>query len=329
MTHHNINLTTPEISALWTAYMQETATLCFFKHFLIHMEDEEIGPIVKEAHDLSVSSLQQITAIFEKENFPVPIGFGDEDVNEEAPALFTDLYALSFVYRVSQLSMMGEAYSFVTVARKDLLDFFMHAKEASGVLYRKAVDLMLSKGIYDRPPKIPYPAKPDFVQKDSFLNGWLKERAMNAFELGEAFFIIERNYIGLIHLIGLIQTCRDHEVKEYFIRGQKLAQKQIDTFNELLKKEGHMGTLPVSMELTDSKVNPFSDKLNLFMITSSSTTAIWLLGRALSTSSRRDIGTKYLLLMKDILLFAEEGAKLMIDRGWLEQPPQAQRRING
>ncbi|WP_338778985.1 DUF3231 family protein [Metabacillus sp. FJAT-52054] len=327
MVQHNINLTTPEISALWTAYMQETASSCFLKHFLIYMEDEQIKPIVQEAYDLSVSSINQLKKTFKEENFPIPFGFGEGDLDEQAPPLFTDLYALSYVYRVSQLGMMGYAYSFITVARKDLLDFFEQTKEAATKIYRKAVDLMLSKGIYDRPPKIPYPERAELVQKNSFMNGWLKERPLNAFELGEAFFIIERNYIGMIHLIGLIQTCKDHDVKEFFVKGRKLAQKQIDTFNDLLKEEGHLGTLPVSLEVTDTTVNPFSDKLNMFMITTSTSTAIWLLGRSLSASMRRDVSMHYMLLMKDILLFVEEGAKLMIDRGWLEQPPHAQRRI--
>ncbi|AZB40997.1 DUF3231 family protein [Bacillus sp. FJAT-42376] len=327
MVQHNINLTTPEISALWTAYMQETASSCFLKHFLLHMEDEEIRPVVQEAFDVSVSSIARLKTIFEEENYPVPYGFGEADLDEKAPPLFTDLYALSYVYRVSQLGMMGYTYSFITVARKDLLDFFTLSKDRASQVYRKAVDLMLSKGIYDRPPKIPYPDQADFVQKDSFLNGWLKERPLNAFELGEAFFIIERNYIGMIHLLGLIQTCRDHDVRQFFIKGQKLAQKQIDTFNDLLKKEGHLGTLPVSMEVTASSVSPFSDKLNMFMITTSTTTAIWLLGRSLSAAMRRDVGAHYMLLMKDILLYVEEGAKLMMERGWLEQPPQAQRKI--
>lgn len=305
--------------------MQETASSCLLKHFLIHMEDEEIKPIVEEAYGLSTSISSWIKEKFESENFPVPFGFGEADLDEDAPPLFTDLYALSYVYRVSQLGLMGYSYSFITVGRRDVLEFFMQTKEGAGNIYKKAVDLMFSKGIYDRPPKIPYPAHPKIVQKDSFLNGWINERGLNAIELGEAFFIIERNYIGMIHLLGLIQTCKDHDVKQFFIKGKKLAQKQIDTFNELLKKDGHLGTLPVTLEVTDSAIGPFSDKLNMFMITTSTSTAIWLLGRSLSASMRRDVGAHYMLLMKDILLYVEEGAKLMIDRGWLEQPPQADR----
>lgn len=55
---------------------------------------------------------------------------------------------------------------------------------------------MLSKGVYDRPPKIKYPEKAEYVQEQSFLGKWFGEqRPLTSLELGEIFVIIERNYI--------------------------------------------------------------------------------------------------------------------------------------
>ncbi|WP_203289211.1 DUF3231 family protein [Metabacillus sp. cB07] len=325
MAHHNINLTAPEISALWTTYMQESASLCFLKHFMVHMEDEEIAPLVKEAMQLSASNLETVKRFLEGENYPVPDGFSDADVDLSAPPLYTDLYALSYVYRTSQLTLVSVSTLITNVARTDLLAFFIQVQQKVTGLYKMSVDLMLSKGIYDRPPKMTYPDSVHYVENNSYLTGWFGERRpLNSYELGEAFFIIERNYIGILLLKGFLQSMKDKEVKNYLLRAKKLAEKQVDVFNLLLKKEGHLGTIPVSLEVTDSEVCPFSEKLIMFMITASTGAAISLIGRSLSLSMRRDVAAHYLLIMKDIMLFTEDGTQLMIRRGWFEQPPQSE-----
>lgn len=45
-------------------------------------------------------------------------------------------------------------------------------------------------------------------------------------------------------------------------------------------------------------------------------------GRSMGQSPRYDLGLLYIRLTAEIAEFAEEGAKLMIENGWLEQPPQ-------
>jgi hypothetical protein len=55
-------------------------------------------------------------------------------------------------------------------------------------------------------------------------------------------------------------------------------------------------------------------------------------GVAMAASPRRDLALKYASLIPEISMYAEEGAKIMISQGWLEEPPQADDRdhlING
>ncbi|MFF2445503.1 DUF3231 family protein [Neobacillus sp. NPDC058068] len=49
-------------------------------------------------------------------------------------------------------------------------------------------------------------------------------------------------------------------------------------------------------------------------------------GMAIAASLRRDLGLKYASLIPEISLFAEDGAKIMIKHGWMEEPPQAEDR---
>lgn len=325
MKEHSIGLTTPEMSSLWKSYMQNTAVLCVVKHFQQHVEDSEIRPILKEQSNLLQEYINKIKKIFKEEEFPIPQGFSDDDVDLSAPRLYTDLYALSFVYRFNQVAVSDYATIFTKVSRTDVVDYFHKCLESSTQLYRKALSVMLSKGIYDRPPKIPYPDKVEFVEKQhSLIASWFGENTpLSAFELGEIFYAIERNYIGMLLLMGFIQVVKDKHIREYLIKGKDLSQKQIDTFNEILKKEDHLGTIPLSMEVTSSTVSPFSDRLMMFLVSITTSSGIFLLAYSISVSMRKDLITDYSLFMTEIMKYSGEGVKMLIDRGWMEKPPQA------
>jgi hypothetical protein len=42
---------------------------------------------------------------------------------------------------------------------------------------------------------------------------------------------------------------------------------------------------------------------------------------SIAGSSRMDFGAHYTRLMKEILHYANEGTKFMMDKGWIEHPP--------
>ncbi|HWO96087.1 MAG TPA: DUF3231 family protein [Bacillus sp. (in: firmicutes)] len=325
MEEHNIQLTTPEITALWTTYLQNSATICFYKHFLQYLQDSEIKPIVEETLLLEQLYIKKLEIIFTEEGFPIPKGFSDKDVDLSAPSLYTDLFALSFVYRVGQMTVPYYATVLTKVARADVVEFFDECLQTRTKLYKKSLNLMLSKGIYDRPPKITYPKEVEFIQKQqSLLSSWFgNKRPLNAVELGEIFYTIERNYIGLLLLMGLIQVTKDKEIKEYLIKGKKLAEKQIDIFNKILRKEEHLGNIPVNMEVTDSTVSPFSDRLVMFLIASTTSSGVYLLAYTMSTAMRKDLIVHYSLFIAEIMNYGGEGLEIMINRGWMEQPPQS------
>ncbi|MBD1379384.1 DUF3231 family protein [Metabacillus arenae] len=324
MQEHHIQLTTPEITALWTTYIQNSATICFYKHFLQHLQDLEIKPIVDEALFLGQSYIKKIETIFTEEGIPIPKGFSDKDVDLSAPLLYTDLFALSFVYHVGQLTVPYYATVLTKVARTDVVDLFDECLQTRTRLYKKSLNLMLSKGIYDRPPKIPYPNEVEFMKKQqSLLSLWFSDKKpLNSSELGEIFYTTERNYIGLLLIMGLIQVVKDKEIKEYLIKGKKLSEKQIDIFNKILKEEEQLGNIPVSIEVTASTVSPFSDRLILFLITSTTAAGIYLLSYSMSTAMRKDLVAHYSILIPEIMNYGGEGLEMMINRGWMEQLPQ-------
>jgi spore coat protein CotF len=327
MVKRNVRLSSPEIGGLWGVYIQETMSTCLLKYFLHHVQDEEIKPILQKSLRISQTHLNQIRDIFFEENIPLPDGFTEKDINLSAPPLFYDLFALSFVYSMNRMAMVNLGFATSTVARADVLNFFTKALNQATELYAESTTLMLSKGIYDRPPMITYPKKVEYVKKQSYIVAAMgKKRPLNAVELTEIFFNIERNYFSVLLCMGLLQVIKDKEIKNYIKDGMEISKKQINFFNDLLKKEELLGTVPVSMEVTTSTVSPFSDKLIVALFHFLNSIDVTLIGHALSLSMRLDLATYYSKVIGEILMYAGKGFNIMVNREWLEQPPQAPNR---
>ncbi|WP_232284413.1 DUF3231 family protein [Bacillus timonensis] len=322
--HDHIKLTTAEIAALWRHYNDNTAVRCFYKHFLQHLQDDEIKTIIEEALLLIESHIKKIEEIFTDENFPLPQGFSDKDIDLSAPALYKDSFALSFLYRGTQIIIPFLANSLTKVTRLDIYTFYEECQYSKTRLHKKALSLMLSKGFNDRAPSMEYPKSVEFIQhQSSLINTWLSEkRPLNALEIAELFQDIERNAIGLILLLGFIQVTKDKEIKDYLLKGKKLSEKQIDTFDKFLKENDHFIGFPVPMEVTNSTMSPFSEKLILYTISAANQVAISTLGDGLSVSLRKDLAAQYSLFIVEVMKYGNEGQKLLIERGWMERPPQ-------
>ncbi|WRU97598.1 DUF3231 family protein [Priestia filamentosa] len=78
--------------------------------------------------------------------------------------------------------------------------------------------------------------------------------------------------------------------------------------------------------VTTSKEAPFSQKLMMFCIYLLN--GFGLVGSSFGTifSLRKDISMKTILIAKDIYFYADDGVKIMIENGWLEEPPQMEDR---
>ncbi|WP_407271594.1 DUF3231 family protein [Radiobacillus sp. PE A8.2] len=233
------------------------------------------------------------------------------------------VFSLSFVYGMSKIGIATYGNITATVARQDIVAFFGQCIVDTKDLFQKAIDIMLSKGIYDHPPKIPYPNNVSYVTDQSYMAHLLgSKRPLNVMELTELFFHIERNYFGTMVTSAFLQVVKDEQIKKYMAEGKKLTEKQIQLCNDILHKDGMQGNIPVSMEITDSTQAPFSDKLMLFLLNSLNSTGIHYIGHAISVSTRKDLASKFVRLLPDVLTYGEDGLNLLIARGWFEQPPQ-------
>lgn len=322
-----IRLSAAEMSGLWGQYINDTFAVCVSSYFLEKVEDEEVRPIIEFVLSTAKGNISIMQELFIKEDFPIPIGFTDQDVNPQAPRLFSDTFVIMFFRNMSILAMAASSAALGLVTRPDLVAFHKRVLKAAVELQDLTRELMLKQGTYVRPPYISMQDKVDFVKRQHFLAGFFgHKRAITSIEITHLFLNVQTNAIGKALITGYAQTAQNEEVKQFFLRGIQIAQNHMDIFSGFLKAED----LPVPMSwetaVSDSTTNVFSDKLMMFNVSAMIAAGVGNYGIAMAASPRRDIGLKYASLIPEIALYAEDGANIMIKHGWMEEPPQAKNR---
>lgn len=318
----HLRLTSAEIANLWGAYMANSMSICFLKYFHKYVEDQEIKEATKSALQISEHNVSVITEIFNKDNFPIPYGFSDKDLNLDAPKLYSDTFVLNYLHQTTKSGYSMYGVALPNLARSDVRKFFSQCIVSLTDLYNKIADVSLAKGIFTRPPYVTYPQTAEFVESKGFLSGILnRERPLNTLEITHLFSNIQSNALGKALILGFSQVTESEKIRKYFIQGKEIATKHVEIFSSTLRKENLPAPMTWDQDVTESKIPPFSEKIMLFHVTGLNALGIYNYGSAISGCQRHDLHAQYLRLMAEIGQYGDEGAELTIENRWLEQTP--------
>lgn len=324
---HQVTLTSAEISSLWTAYQSDTLNICGISFFLIYVEDQAIRQVLEQALAITEKRKETEIQLLNSANHPIPQGFTDKDIHLNAPRLFSDKLYLLYTLNTTYLNLITFSSDLSMVSRTDMIHFFSDSLSDVQVLHQQAKELAIEKGIYIRPPKIPAPQQIEFVQADRFLAGWFGERRpLLGTEIAMLVYNSNRNALGQAMITGFSQVAENKEVKQYFERGREISGKHYDVFSAALHEDYLSDGILLTPEVTASTIAPFSDKLMMNFVTSLTASGIGQYGASISASPRHDLGVKYTRLMAEIARYSNDGAKILIENGWMEQPPMAANR---
>lgn len=323
-TQHHVRLTAPEIANIWSQYLSDTMAICFNKYALATIKDHEIRSIYEYALSLSESHVERLKEFFVQEKFPIPEGFTPQDVNTNAPRLFEDPLFLNYLYIMTLHGLAGYAAAVSTSIRSDIRKYYIQCNTETMILFDRITETMLAKGIYIRPPYINPPDMVQYVKHQNFLTGWMGERRpLTSIEINHITFNMNKMYLHAALKIGFSQAATSKKVRDYNVRGLHITNKHTEVFQSLFR-EDHLNS-PASWDamVTKSTVSPFSDKWIMFQIQLSTSAAVGFYGAALSVCTRKDICAHYVRLIGELMDFAKDGADIMIDHGWMEEPPSA------
>jgi hypothetical protein len=321
---HNVHLSSSEIANLWTQYINDSMAACVTTHFLENVQDQDTRKILEYALSLSKSHLAKIREFLKEEGYPIPKGFTKMDLYENAPPLFTDTFMLVYFHVMTLHGLTGYAGAIGTSVRKDQREYFYQCNKETMKLYDMIISTMLEKGIFTRPPVVNAPNGIDFIEKQSFLTGWFgSRRPVNAIEISGIYYNMYKNIVKIVLEIGFSQVAQSEEIKAYFKRGHHICDKQYKILGALLEQDNLPLPRKWESEVTSSTTPPFTDKLMLFHIVSLVSASVGFYGAGIAVAQRRDISIQYSRLIAEISLYAEDGVNILIDNGWLEQPPTA------
>jgi hypothetical protein len=317
-------LTAAEVSALWLQYLGDSMAICVYKYFLNIVEDKEIKPILEFSLQLAESHVAKITEFLKSADFQVPIGFTENDVNIKAPRLFTDQFLLFYSYIMTIHGLTAYSLAITTAEREDIQNYFFECTTTSKELFQKIVVLGKNKPKFTSVPSVPSPHVAEFVESPGFIDNLIGDkRPLNSSEISTLFFNSTKT--GFVSSLSLAfsQVAELEDVRDFMLKNVKLAEKDADSFDELLKQDH----LPIpenwDTEITDSTVSPFSDKLMMFHAGFLVNAALSYYAASLGTSFRSDIIVNYSKVFAHAMEAGVLSYNIMVKHGWLEKQPEA------
>lgn len=323
-TEHKTPLTCSEIGILWGNYLADTMSLYIEKVHAAHTQDTRTRALIENVVSLLEKTCPTIRELLQKEGLPIPVGFTEEDVDFAVPPLYTDIFRLQYVKYKANIRMQANGFVLTMVTRADVRKFFRDVSIATMELDEQAADLLLDKGLYIRPPYVAVDGKREFIRGRDFMGSFFGagERNLLAIEIGVLFNNIQNNVIGRTLLTGFAQTAESAVVRRYMRRGIEIATKHIEVLSALLRSEDVPVPAPWDAGVTGSTVAPFSDKLMMYHVSLLNQVGIAAAGTNTAAAMRKDLQTTYVRLAAEIGQYAADGANLMIENAWMEEPPK-------
>ncbi|WP_102264709.1 DUF3231 family protein [Mesobacillus jeotgali] len=324
MSGANVELTSTEISNIWSSYLKSSMELRFFQYFNATAEGPEVKNIVGKMVEYSQKSLEDLKDIFIKENLTIPLGFTEKDVRLDADKVFSDTFILYICHDITMLSLSTYPAAFPDCTRKDVRNFFQNAIEFTIQMQNEITELMLSQGVFLKSPQIAMDHTIDLVDEMKYLNGLFGgSRPVNAAEIANLSRIIHRARFSKMILVTFSKLASDKNVKQHFSKGTVALEKVLYSLQEVLEKENIPISASGDYNILDTKESPFSDKLMLFFVnTCLGMFCFIMINQAMTSSLRTDIVTKFTVISNQMKKFYGKGLLLTITEKWLEQPPQ-------
>jgi hypothetical protein len=319
-----IPLTSAEISSLWATHLNVNIVICFMTHYLDTCTDPEILTLLEEAKHFAKKHSNQVEQLLITEKIVVPESYrAEKHVVPKAPKLFSDLFYIQTLHQMIKFGIATHTASFTLSAREDVRILYKELMDDVAYLYNMVVGCMQEKGIYVRLPFMNYPTEVDFIKKENFMTGLFgRRRTLLGVEVSHLTMNATQNELGKALCTGFSQVTKDHEIRAYIHRGKQLCKQIESSINQVLEESEVPTTVSWEQSVSDSTLAPFSDQFMMFIIGILSNLGITSYAAGLSSTMRRDISAMYANFIAKTAAFAEDGLELMIDRNWMEQPPQ-------
>jgi spore coat protein CotF len=324
----NVNITSAEMASLWQGYINSTHSNCMLQYFIAKAEDPEILEVLNNALQSMEASKNACRQMLQSENVPVPTGFSNQDVNINAPRLFSDSFSLMYIKNLAKAMVVSNGLMFTASTRKDIREYFKGELAKGTTLFDHVSNVLLDKGLYVRPPFIEPSQKTDFIEDKDYLNGvdfLSDQRYLNSVEISHIFLNINANVLGSALTKAFAQTADLKPIREFMETAEKVSEEVVQSLSEFLTGSELPSPMTSDALVYSSSQSPFSDRLMMYQISVLTGVGLSDYATSLAASMRNDLKRHYMDLLEDTAKLAKRAESLMIEHHWLEQPPQQDR----
>ncbi|WP_426451398.1 DUF3231 family protein [Paenibacillus sp. S-38] len=317
-------LTSSEIGYLSTGYMIDDMSQCVLSAFEQQAVDPEVLRSIAHALNLARSNNRERAALLSGEQCALPRGFVESESAASRPALFEERFFLFYLLQGARMGLHFYAESLSVSVREDFRCFSADSLAAASRLYEETLELLLSKGLYTRPPVIPVPDEPEHIQKPSFLQGGFGDtRPLHSMEIANVYKGME--LAGLIQALctAFAQTIQRKDLQTLCVRGTQTAEEHLERLGRLLEQDDLPRAPSLMSDVRDSQSPLFSDRLMLCHISGLFGSLITHYGQALGSAMKHDVVAAFLALIAGAGNYTEDVTEALIRNEWLEKTPRA------
>jgi hypothetical protein len=323
----NIFPSASEIGNLWACDLAENMAVCMLKYMVAKSKDPDIKPVLQQALDFSTQRINSIETLFNSTHHPIPEGFGEKDVDINAPELFSEGFSLAYTRLMNVFIELKYSMALARSSRQDFRQFFSQSIDTSREISQRATDILLAKGLFAKAPHIIIPDRNEIVEDKNYYGSIFGgKRPLNALEISHLFHNMEVKLLLSTLKLGFSQVVKSEKIKKYLYNGSLMHKEQATDLGKLLVDENLPVAIPFDFHVTDSKHSPFSDKLMLAHSTVVTAFCLIEAGFGLTNTARKDIITTLTNIIAAILADSKDGTDLMIENGWLERVPETANR---
>ncbi|MBC5637820.1 DUF3231 family protein [Ornithinibacillus sp. BX22] len=318
-------MSSAELGALWMTYHKKTMILRMLEYFIEKADDEEAKNLMSGLWEQLHSKVTVMETMFQNEGAALPEGFTKEDVNLDAPMLWENGFDILFSRILKEISTGMYALHLSISYKEDIVQFYKQLSEITETYYNQFTQYLLEKSFLPRPNFITMPKSIDFITDNQYMKGTNilgHKRPLNTIEFGVLYRALENNIIGTQLMKGFAQCAKDKDVQKYFTKGMVLSQEIKKEIEGILLKDNIQPPSSSGGTVTSSTIAPFSERLMMFCNFLLGSFSLGGQGFSATFLWRNDVTTKIGAQGKDILGYTREGLVLMMDKGWLEEPPK-------
>ncbi|MBN6888206.1 uncharacterized protein DUF3231 [Cytobacillus horneckiae] len=314
-----------ELGALWMTFQSKTMIIRVLDYFIEKSVDQEARDLMSDLRDKLQQMVTEIIQMFAEEGAVIPNGFTKEDVHLDAPQLYENGFDIMLCRVLKEISMGSYVLHMTTAYRRDIIQLYRKLTNITQEYYDYFTTYLIENDYLSRPNYTLMPKTVDYIHNKSYMKGtniFGHKRDINTVEFGILYHTIETNITGMQLMKGFSQCSKDEEVRKYFTIGQELSKEIVRSTEDLLLESNIKPPATPGGTVTNSTEAPFSEKMMIHCAFLLGGFSLGAQGFSESFILRNDVLTKTAVLGKDTYEFLLKGAKLMMSKGWLEEPPK-------